>query len=65
MGKVLMIDANQGSDVPQAIEYVKVLTEIKPWFIEWPIAPDEYVQPVYLSTAFVPPFLPMVHAPHY
>jgi len=65
MGNVLMIDANQVSDVAQAIEYVKGLTEIKPWFIEGPTAPDEYVQPLYLSTAFVPPFLPTVHAPHY
>lgn len=30
-GSVLMIDANQVWDVPQAIEYVKGLEEIKPW----------------------------------
>ena len=30
-GSVLMIDANQVWDVPQAIEYVKSLAEIKPW----------------------------------
>ena len=30
-GCVLMIDANQVWDVPQAIEYVKSLEEIKPW----------------------------------
>ena len=30
-GSVLMIDANQVWDVPQAIEYVKSLEEIKPW----------------------------------
>ena len=30
-GAVLMIDANQVWDVPQAIEYVKSLEEIKPW----------------------------------
>lgn len=30
-GSVLMIDANQVWDVPQAIEYVKKLEEIKPW----------------------------------
>jgi L-alanine-DL-glutamate epimerase-like enolase superfamily enzyme len=34
-----MIDANQVWDVPQAIEYVKKLAEIKPWFIEEPTAP--------------------------
>jgi L-fuconate dehydratase len=30
-GSVLMIDANQVWDVPQAIEYVKQLEELKPW----------------------------------
>jgi len=40
-GSVLMIDANQVWDVPQAIEYVKRLAEIKPWFIEEPTAPDD------------------------
>ncbi|KAF8638174.1 hypothetical protein AX17_002397 [Amanita inopinata Kibby_2008] len=40
-GSVLMIDANQVWDVPQAIEYVSKLEEIKPWFIEEPTAPDD------------------------
>ncbi|KAI0676580.1 enolase C-terminal domain-like protein [Trametes maxima] len=40
-GSVLMIDANQVWDVPQAIDYVKSLAEIKPWFIEEPTAPDD------------------------
>ena len=31
-----MIDANQVWDAPQSIEYVKRLTEIKPWIIEEP-----------------------------
>ena len=30
-GAVLMIDANQVWDVPQAIDYVSSLAEIKPW----------------------------------
>jgi len=30
-GAVLMIDANQVWDVPQAIDYVSALAEIKPW----------------------------------
>ena len=30
-GSVLMIDANQVWDVPEAIDYVKSLAEIKPW----------------------------------
>ncbi|KAG1823468.1 enolase C-terminal domain-like protein [Suillus subaureus] len=40
-GAVLMIDANQVWDVPQAIDYVTGLAEIKPWFIEEPTAPDD------------------------
>jgi len=51
-GSVLMIDANQVWDVPQAIEYVKMLVEIRPWFIEEPTAPDEYVLPLCLAPAF-------------
>jgi len=40
-GAVLMIDANQVWDVQQAIDYVKRLEVIKPWFIEEPTAPDD------------------------
>ncbi|TFK63971.1 mandelate racemase/muconate lactonizing enzyme [Pluteus cervinus] len=40
-GCVLMIDANQVWDVNQAIEYVKGLESIRPWFIEEPTAPDD------------------------
>jgi len=40
-GSVFMIDANQVWDVPQAIEYVRQLEELKPWFIEEPTAPDD------------------------
>lgn len=38
---VLMVDANQVWDVPQAIEYMKHLAEFKPWFIEEPTSPDD------------------------
>jgi len=40
-GSVFMVDANQVWDVPQAIDYMKQLEEIKPWFIEEPTAPDD------------------------
>jgi L-fuconate dehydratase len=30
-------------DVPQAVEYMKKLEPIKPWFIEEPTAPDDVV----------------------
>ena len=53
-GNVLMIDANQVWDVPQAIEYVKALANIRPWFIEEPTAPDEYVLPLRLPPTFSP-----------
>lgn len=41
LGAVLMIDSNQVWDVPVAIDYVRSLAEIKPWFIEEPTAPDD------------------------
>ncbi|WVF72423.1 hypothetical protein IAT40_007238 [Kwoniella sp. CBS 6097] len=42
-GCVLMVDANQVWDVPQAVEYMKKLEPLKPWFIEEPTAPDDAV----------------------
>lgn len=36
-GAVLMIDANQVWDVPQAIDYVSSLAEIKPWCATVPL----------------------------
>jgi len=40
-GNVLMVDANQVWSVPEAIEYMKKLSEFKPWFIEEPTSPDD------------------------
>ncbi|KFH40431.1 L-galactonate dehydratase-like protein [Hapsidospora chrysogenum ATCC 11550] len=40
-GNVLMVDANQIWSVPEAIEYMKQLSEFKPWFIEEPTSPDD------------------------
>lgn len=37
----LMIDANQVWEVDEAIEHVKGLAEIDPWWIEEPISPDD------------------------
>ncbi|TDL18788.1 enolase C-terminal domain-like protein [Rickenella mellea] len=53
-GCVLMIDANQVWDVPQAIEYVKSLEEIKPWFIEEPTAPDDVLGHAAIRKALLP-----------
>ncbi|KAL1946329.1 hypothetical protein VTO73DRAFT_15456 [Trametes versicolor] len=53
-GSVLMIDANQVWDVPQAIEYVKTLEAIKPWFIEEPTAPDDILGHAAIRKALKP-----------
>ncbi|GFZ46285.1 L-galactonate dehydratase [Saitozyma sp. JCM 24511] len=53
-GCVLMVDANQVWDVPQAIEYMKVLEPIKPWFIEEPTAPDDAVGHATIRKALKP-----------
>ncbi|MGJ4859963.1 L-fuconate dehydratase [Labrys sp. La1] len=37
----LMIDANQVWEVDQAIDWVKKLSFVKPWFIEEPTSPDD------------------------
>ena len=41
-GNVFITDAHQVRNVPQAIEYLKMLADIKPWFTEEPTAPDEF-----------------------
>ncbi|KAL5480675.1 hypothetical protein ACEPAI_9615 [Sanghuangporus weigelae] len=53
-GAVLMIDANQVWDVPEAIDYVKSLAEIKPWFIEEPTAPDDVLGHAAVRNALKP-----------
>ncbi|KAH8084305.1 enolase C-terminal domain-like protein, partial [Cristinia sonorae] len=53
-GSVLMIDANQVWDVPQAIDYVASLEEIKPWFIEEPTAPDDILGHAAIRKALKP-----------
>jgi L-fuconate dehydratase len=37
----LMIDANQVWEVDEAIEYVRHLAEVDPWWIEEPLSPDD------------------------
>lgn len=43
-GAVLMIDANQVWDVPQAIDYVSGLAEIKPWSVHSCLLPFHRTQ---------------------
>lgn len=40
-GNILMVDANQVWSVPEAIDYMKELSEFQPWFIEEPTSPDD------------------------
>ncbi|KAI9638569.1 putative mandelate racemase/muconate lactonizing enzyme [Dioszegia hungarica] len=53
-GCVLMVDANQVWDVPQAIEYMKKLEPLKVWFIEEPTAPDDAVGHAAIRKALKP-----------
>lgn len=53
-GAVLMVDANQVWDVPQAIQYVQSLAELKPWFIEEPTAPDDILGHAAIRRALKP-----------
>ncbi|CAL1699747.1 unnamed protein product [Somion occarium] len=53
-GSVLMMDANQVWDVPEAIDYVKSLAELKPWFIEEPTAPDDIIGHAAIRKALKP-----------
>ncbi|KAF7980524.1 hypothetical protein HWV62_37647 [Athelia sp. TMB] len=53
-GAVLMIDSNQVWDVEQAIDYVKGLEAIKPWFIEEPTAPDDILGHATIRKALKP-----------
>ncbi|GAA6010728.1 hypothetical protein JCM11491_002918 [Sporobolomyces phaffii] len=53
-GSVLMIDANQVWDVPQAIDYVKQLEQYKPWFIEEPTAPSDVLGHATIRKALKP-----------
>jgi L-fuconate dehydratase len=53
-GAVLMIDANQVWDVQEAIDYVKGLEAIRPWFIEEPTAPDDILGHAAIRKALKP-----------
>ena len=59
-GNVFITDAHQVWDVPQGIEHLKMLANIKPWFTEEPTAPDEYVLPSCLPQAFAPSITQMI-----
>ncbi|XP_074132275.1 mitochondrial enolase superfamily member 1 isoform X2 [Sminthopsis crassicaudata] len=52
--KVLMVDANQRWDVPEAIEWMLKLAEFKPLWIEEPTSPDDVLGHATISKALAP-----------
>ena len=50
----LMIDANQVWDVPQAIDWIRNLSEFDPWFIEEPTSPDDILGHAAIARAIDP-----------
>lgn len=50
-GARLMLDANQVWDVDEAIEWVKALAEVDPWWIEEPTSPDDILGHARIRTA--------------
>uniref|UniRef100_A0A7N4PHL0 Mitochondrial enolase superfamily member 1 n=1 Tax=Sarcophilus harrisii TaxID=9305 RepID=A0A7N4PHL0_SARHA len=52
--KILMVDANQRWDVPEAIEWMLKLAEFKPLWIEEPTSPDDVLGHATISKALAP-----------
>ncbi|XP_043835148.1 mitochondrial enolase superfamily member 1 isoform X1 [Dromiciops gliroides] len=52
--KILMVDANQRWDVPEAIEWMLKLAEFKPLWIEEPTSPDDILGHATISKALAP-----------
>ena len=50
----LMLDANQTWDVPQAIEWMRVLARFDPWWIEEPTSPDDVLGHAAIARAIAP-----------
>jgi L-fuconate dehydratase len=53
-GRTLMLDANQAWDVPQAIDWMRDLTEVAPWWIEEPTSPDDVLGHAAIAKAIAP-----------
>jgi L-fuconate dehydratase len=51
---LLMMDANQVWDVPQAIEWVRALAQFKPLWIEEPTSPDDVLGHAAVARAVAP-----------
>ncbi|XP_077891600.1 mitochondrial enolase superfamily member 1-like isoform X1 [Ictidomys tridecemlineatus] len=52
--KTLKMDANQGWDVPEAVEWMSKLAEFRPLWIEEPTSPDDILGHAAISRALVP-----------
>jgi L-fuconate dehydratase len=52
--RVLMMDANQVWDVPQAIEWMKELARFRPHWIEEPTSPDDVIGHAAIARAVAP-----------
>ena len=52
--RILMMDANQVWDVPQAIEHMRALAEFDPWFIEEPTSPDDILGHAAIAKGIAP-----------
>jgi L-fuconate dehydratase len=52
--RVLMLDANQAWDVPEAIAWMHDLASVNPWWIEEPTSPDDVLGHAAIAEAIAP-----------
>ena len=52
--RTLMLDANQAWDVPQAVEWMRDLAEVDPYWIEEPTSPDDVLGHAAIAQAIAP-----------
>jgi L-fuconate dehydratase len=52
--RVLLLDANQAWDVPEAIDWMRDLAEVDPWWIEEPTSPDDVLGHAAIAQAIAP-----------
>jgi len=52
--RVLLLDANQAWDVPEAIDWMRDLASVDPWWIEEPTSPDDVLGHAAIAEAVAP-----------
>jgi L-fuconate dehydratase len=52
--RVLLVDANQAWDVPDAIDWMRELASVQPWWIEEPTSPDDVLGHAAIARAITP-----------